>query len=432
MDRQDAHPMMRFLFSRQPIFEWLTTYSNEIQKAVEAVSNDVLMRDPVEEITQRLVATYTLVVPEFLGDPYLRDEISEVKIDLRHRGPGRVLPFELPGGASVSGFHVEAASRFAGKAELLDCRPSRHTLNFPQGDIKGNEVIVILERPLAGLNQDQIKNEISEALTHIGQYVSWLAADITGFNARLPETVRRLLEDRIRRVQTRNDLQAYLGMEIAKRKDPDPSLAIEIPRRQPVAVERRAASQPTREEPYLRDETFVEIVSFIGSIRRLIERYPGTFAGMSEPVLRDILLLILNNQFGPATGESFSRGGKTDIFIPTPGGPVFIAECKIWAGKKAFSKAIDQMLGYLTWRETKAALITFVRQKNISDVGRQAVAALQEHALFVRPGVEIADNPVSILHHEGDPEQLVRVAVILVAITQPEEATSEAGEEAPE
>lgn len=63
--------------------------------------------------------------------------------------------------------------------------------------------------------------------------------------------------------------------------------------------------------------------------------------------LRDLLLVILNNQFGPAGGEIFIRKGKTDITILREKGAIFIAECKNWSGAKAFSGAIDQLLGYL-------------------------------------------------------------------------------------
>jgi hypothetical protein len=44
-------------------------------------------------------------------------------------------------------------------------------------------------------------------------------------------------------------------------------------------------------------------------------RYPATFRAIDEEILREILLVILKNQFEPAAGELFSRCGKTDIAI---------------------------------------------------------------------------------------------------------------------
>lgn len=43
----------------------------------------------------------------------------------------------------------------------------------------------------------------------------------------------------------------------------------------------------------------------------LLERLPETFSSMGEKALRDILLVILNNQLGSASAEIFSRKGKT-------------------------------------------------------------------------------------------------------------------------
>ena len=59
---------------------------------------------------------------------------------------------------------------------------------------------------------------------------------------------------------------------------------------------------------------------------------------------------------------------KTDILIRVEGRNIFIGECKIWRGEKALSKTIDQILSYLNWRDTKAAIILFNRNRNLSDV----------------------------------------------------------------
>jgi hypothetical protein len=68
----------------------------------------------------------------------------------------------------------------------------------------------------------------------------------------------------------------------------------------------------------------------------------------------------LNGVFkGQATGETFNFQGKTDILIRVDEKNVFIAECKFWKGEKVFIGTIDQLLSYLSWRDTKAAVIVF-------------------------------------------------------------------------
>ena len=69
-----------------------------------------------------------------------------------------------------------------------------------------------------------------------------------------------------------------------------------------------------------------------------------------------------------------SSGGRRVFFIDrdTSGGKqgrnVFIAECKFWKGPKAFSEAIDQLLGYATWRDSKTAILVFNRGTETSTV----------------------------------------------------------------
>jgi hypothetical protein len=62
---------------------------------------------------------------------------------------------------------------------------------------------------------------------------------------------------------------------------------------------------------------------------------------------------------------------------------VFVAECKFWSGTKAFQKTIDQVLGYLTWRDSKAAIILFVRNKEFGSVLNQIGPSAEAHSCYV-------------------------------------------------
>ena len=92
----------------------------------------------------------------------------------------------------------------------------------------------------------------------------------------------------------------------------------------------------------------------------VIERSPASFASLDEEAIRTHFLLQLNGHYeGSATGETFNSSGKTDILIRVDNRNVFIAECKFWRGPKSFSEAIDQLLGYLSWRDSKGAFARF-------------------------------------------------------------------------
>ena len=85
---------------------------------------------------------------------------------------------------------------------------------------------------------------------------------------------------------------------------------------------------------------------------------------------------------GAATGETFNAAGKTDILIRVENRNVFIAECKFWRGAKSFSEAVDQLLGYLSWRDSKCALLIFNPTKDSSAVRQkmhEVMIARTEH-----------------------------------------------------
>jgi hypothetical protein len=112
----------------------------------------------------------------------------------------------------------------------------------------------------------------------------------------------------------------------------------------------------------------------------MMERSPSAFASMGEEHLRDHILVILNAQFeGQATGETFNRAGKTDILVREKDRNVFVAECKLWNGPRSLTDAIDQVLRYTCWRDTKVAVIVFNRRKDISTVLAAIPKAVTEH-----------------------------------------------------
>jgi len=97
----------------------------------------------------------------------------------------------------------------------------------------------------------------------------------------------------------------------------------------------------------------------------------------------------INGQYeGQATGATFNFEGKTDILLRVDGKNAFIAECKFWTGEKQFLETIDQLLGYLSWRDTKAAILLFNRNQNFSarrDLGKSHESTFRHLLAFDVP-----------------------------------------------
>lgn len=55
---------------------------------------------------------------------------------------------------------------------------------------------------------------------------------------------------------------------------------------------------------------------------------------------------------------------------------LFIAECKWWSGPKSFDRAFEQLLGYSTWRDSRLALVFFVKERDFTAIVAKARATI--------------------------------------------------------
>ncbi|MDX8054365.1 hypothetical protein SK571_33770 [Lentzea sp. BCCO 10_0798] len=169
------------------------------------------------------------------------------------------------------------------------------------------------------------------------------------------------------------------------------------------------------------------LVKLITSFGVALERLPATadkLVGESEEAIRDVLLFLLNaNYRGLATGETFLGKGKTDILLRWQDRDAFVAECKIWHGETRFVEAIDQLLGYTVWRDTRIALILFVRdRKDVSAIIDKAATSIQQHkqCLTEGPAIEPDAPREFVLASTVDNRRAIRLTLIPVVLPRPE------------
>jgi hypothetical protein len=388
------------------MFDFLVRSEAAAKKAVDQLPEiDVLNGDEAEVLAE-MVEQCRIRPVELQWKSTYQDPPREAEITVRDRFANEVY--------RTRGTTVVVHVPFTGDANLFGVEPTAGNMRVAQATISGGEILVMWEGPLQ--DASQIKASLEEEMNQVRRQESWSKADCDGFNAQLEGKVRRWLADRRQHLEANRKIADVLDIPIGRRPSPEPDL-VSVPRRRPIAI-RKTGGGTAQAEQELRisDSDYDAVVEQISSARAMFERLPETFSPMGEEALRDVLLAILNNQFGPAVGELFSRKGKTDIAIVRGRGPIFIAECKNWEGPATFQKAIKQLLGYLVWRDTKAALVLFVREKNVTAVTEKALKELKGHPLLVGVGASIKDVPTVILHHEGDPRQHIRVALIIVPI----------------
>jgi hypothetical protein len=316
----------------------------------------------------------------------------------------------------VSGTLYEFRIPFSGDGDLLKIHGSRVPGSTPHADVESNEIVVRFVYEEGKLpTPDELEHEVRVIHSSIAERLDQIRPEIEDLNRRLEETIHASLERRRGKVLGDRDLAAALPFELARRMDPSPVLQIDIPPTQPAEL-RTVAGPAGVPERVLTRSSYDALVESIHAFGAAAERFPRTFSPMSEEILREILLVTLNNQFGVAAGEMFSRVGKTDISVVRENGPIFIAECKIWGGQQVFLDAIDQLLGYLVWRDTKAALVVFIRNRKVAAAMEKAVETLRGHGQFVEDGPSTGSCLTFILHHLNDPSRHVDVALVPVVL----------------
>jgi hypothetical protein len=176
----------------------------------------------------------------------------------------------------------------------------------------------------------------------------------------------------------------------------------------------------------MEDEEYQAALRVLSNQRNALERNPSVAAKLDEEEIRDMLLVGLNAQFeGDAGGELFNGAGKTDILIRVDDRNIFIGECKVWSGPKTMDDALGQLFGYLVWRDTKAAILLFIRNKDVTAVTDKAIGKIKEHPNHKRSPTHHcgADQYEFTMHAQGDPEREIHLTLIPFALRPTTEAS---------
>lgn len=168
--------------------------------------------------------------------------------------------------------------------------------------------------------------------------------------------------------------------------------------------------------PVMDMQRYSQILDAIHTVGKMYESFPNVTKGMDEETLRDLFLAQIQTSFKTesATGEAFNKNGKTDIMVKHGDCILFIAECKFWKGKQVFLDAIRQLLSYLTWRDTKAALMLFVRDTSMTTAVAGVKDNIGSHANY--KSTEKAKNETWLNYKfsmPNDPDRDVYLAVQL-------------------
>ena len=338
----------------------------EAQAAVQHFNADELLNTPTDDLVASLVEKHSFTTPTLRRDDAYIDGPHEITLRRRDYGEEIVLPGTL----------IALVIPYDGEGGMFYMNPNRWG-GAPRGNLHYNNLVLTVRG--ANLQSGAVQQQLIAQLDEVERFLEWQKDIADAHRQNLPSQVRPLIEERKARVLADRQIVASLPFKVRARPDARQTYVAPITRKQ-ISIPKRRTSDPYRPEPILDESDYQPILKVIGDMSTSIERSPSTFAKLGEEQLRDMFLVPLNGYFeGAAGGETFNAEGKTDILIRVEGRNIFIAECKIWRGPQYLSEAIDQLFSYLTWRDTKSAIIVFNRNKDFSAVLTSIKETVETH-----------------------------------------------------
>jgi len=339
-----------------------------------------------EEIAEHFISQYTVAPIVFYPDQAVADNF-ETMVDIS-KDPGRCFLFTREGPILVQGLEIRIAVPYSGDPVLFDYQPSHFNFNPPHGRVEkkgelAGTVSMTMSLPADSATEAVFNGWIQKQLDSLGQYAEWMAKDVEAYNKGLPALARDAVLARRQQLEKQGALLQKLVIPLRSRPGAPSPTPIPMPKR---VVKPLPAPRAVEQEYGISEADYEYILKIIRQESRSFESTPVTFGKLSEEELRDVVLAHLNGHFnGDATGERFRKRGKTDICIEYDNRAAFVAECKLWKGPKVLLGAIDQLLSYLTWRDTRTALVIWnIANKDFSKLQGEMPDLLKSHPRFVR------------------------------------------------
>ena len=360
------------LFSSERTEDYIKEIRSKIEREIEELSEEKITTDSIDDWVDYFVSKYQ-IDPILVYEDKAELNMEEVKIKKYNIFYEQDSSFE-PEFFQIDGYKIIFKIPFYGKSDLFNLQPSTYIISNrfevdkiinPQNDKLGY-LYYSFERnkdEFIGKKDSEIRiyvdNEFKREFRSYLNMIEYLNKDINVFNESIEKLIRNELE--LRKDKANNFENIKRALKIQKVSKEDVSNIKIIPLKKKKKMDKPNVKNIYVEpEPCISDFDYNNILDIIHNACSVMESTPQTFNKYSEEELRDSIISTLGTHYvNDVTGETFRGLGKTDIHIMFENKSAFIGECKIWNGIKKFEDAIKQILGYLTWKDTKISLIVF-------------------------------------------------------------------------
>jgi hypothetical protein len=297
-------------------------------------------------------------------------------------------------------YFFEIMYNFTGSIELFSIKPNPFTMRSYQVYVNKDSNKVSFELIMNDQNAEKFKLLKNKLFQSAFSNIDHVNENIKELNSKIPDYVTTTFNKRKNHFLKENEFFSEIDIRI----NSDTKNVFEIPTITKIIIPQEPSPKLKKysSEPTMNLEIYHDLIKVIYTAGKSIEKKPSMYKGKDEESLRELFLFLLETRYEgvTATGETFNKIGKTDILLKyaDDGTNLFVGECKIWHGAVELSKAVDQLFDrYLTWRDSKVALIIFVENKGFSKVLSTIKTEIVKHKYFIRSNGEHGESSFSYI-----------------------------------
>lgn len=396
--------MMGNLFNKIFLTEFITFYRKQLAEHIDKL--EILGSTDIPALVNHLVEKYR-IEPIALGEPepYEPKEVMVQKAN--------------PWGQyySVKIFEIRITISYTGNKDLFYCHPSHSTVVYLDDTVDIRPGVIRAKIVLDKLDPDAYQAAVNGIIGKLQSNLPTIHDEIAPWNTGLESLVESSLQARKGVVDQKFDFMKKIGLKVNEGAEYliPPTV---VKKAIPVPVSDTSTHIKREQIPTLEEKVYKDIREVLHQIGKSMERKPSLYLGKHEEDLRDVFLMYLETRYESATGvgEAFNKSGKTDILLKyaKDGSNIFVAECKFWRGQKSFLSALDQLLNYLTHRDSKTALIVFVDQKEFTSVLTTIKTEITNHPHYLRlASTTYADSLNYEFSLPQDSKKVIQIEVML-------------------
>lgn len=366
-------------FGEISIYDFTNQLVDKIKKEIENRGKEYILGVDEEEYKTYLTYTYSLepLVIDYESEIIEKPTVSKEWVEDRFYGD----KYE------TEVFNFTIIYSYTGSSVLFKVRPSSWAMKYAEISVTEQPNTVSFDFKLYKKDPEEFKRTKNDYQRSAFSNVVNINKEVASWMQSLPDTINSLFKQQKDKFLQEDDFFTAINVKVNK----DTYSVFTAP-----TIKKKIIPQPSvskhkefSSEPMMAKEMYDDILKVIYDLGKSMEKKPSTYRDKDEEGIRDQFLLVLETRYESTTasGETFNRGGKTDIILKyaKDGSNLFVAECKFWHGASEFHKAISQLFDrYLTWRDSKVALILFVSNKDFTNVIHTIKKEALNHPYFIK------------------------------------------------